>query len=153
MTSCRGEMVRPLGENVVVRRCGGTRGERPNGFCVRLRPHGRQARRARRRRGPHGRREVEPRLQGVRRELRHADRGDELVVRKEEVLPAAIDKQKEIYVGQLKEELDSANARIAELKTEGHGLSEADLKAEMKHAESRKGPPEAMWPKVVDGKI
>lgn len=76
-----------------------------------------------------------------------------LVVRKEEVLAAAIDKQKEIYVGQLKEELDSANARIAELKAEGHGLNEADLKAEMKHAESRKGPPEAMWPKVIDGKI
>ncbi|MDB4982438.1 MAG: Translation elongation factor Ts, partial [Myxococcales bacterium] len=76
-----------------------------------------------------------------------------LVVRKEEVLPATIDKQKEIYVGQLKEELDAANARIAELKGEGHGLNEADLKAELKHAESKKGPPEAMWPKVVDGKI
>lgn len=76
-----------------------------------------------------------------------------LVVRKEEVLPATIDKQKEIYVGQLKEELDGALARIAELKGEGHGLNEADLKAEMKHAESKKGPPEAMWPKVVDGKI
>jgi len=76
-----------------------------------------------------------------------------LVVRKEEVLPATIDKQKEIYVGQLKEELDGALARIAELKAEGHGLSEADLKVEMKHAESRKGPPEAMWPKVVDGKV
>lgn len=76
-----------------------------------------------------------------------------LVVRKEEVLPATIDKQKEIYVGQLKEELDVATARIAELKGEGHGLNEADLKAEMKHAESKKGPPEAMWPKVVDGKI
>lgn len=76
-----------------------------------------------------------------------------IVVRKEEVLPATIDKQKEIYVGQLKEELDAANARIAELKGEGHGLNEADLKAELKHAESKKGPPEAMWPKVVDGKI
>lgn len=76
-----------------------------------------------------------------------------LVVRKEEVLPATIEKQKEIYVAQLKEELDGANARIAELKAEGHGLNEADLKAEMKHAESKKGPPEAMWPKVVDGKV
>jgi len=76
-----------------------------------------------------------------------------IVVRQEEVLPAAIEKQKEIYVGQLKEELDGALARIAELKGEGHGLNEADLKAELKHAESRKGPPEAMWPKVVDGKI
>jgi len=76
-----------------------------------------------------------------------------MVVRKDEVLPATIDKQKEIYVGQLKEELDNANARIAELKAGGHGLSEADLAAELKHAEQRKGPPEAMWPKVVDGKV
>jgi elongation factor Ts len=76
-----------------------------------------------------------------------------IVVRKEEVLQATIDKQREIFVGQLKEELDAANARIAELKAGGHDLSEADLKAEMKHAESRKGPPEAMWPKVVEGKV
>lgn len=76
-----------------------------------------------------------------------------IVVRKEEVLPAAIEKQKEIYVAQLKEELDAALARIAELKGDAHGLNEADLKAELKHAESKKGPPEAMWPKVVDGKV
>lgn len=76
-----------------------------------------------------------------------------LVVRKEDVQASAIEKQKEIYVAQLKEEVDAANARIAELKAGGHGLSDADLKAELKHAESRKGPPEAMWPKVVDGKI
>jgi len=76
-----------------------------------------------------------------------------IVVHKDEVQAAAIEKQKEIYVGQLKEELDAALARIAELKGEGHGLNEADLKAELKHAESKKGPPEAMWPKVVDGKI
>ena len=60
-----------------------------------------------------------------------------LVVRKEDVLPASIEKQKEIYLAQLKEEVDAANARITELKA----------------AESKKGPPEAMWPKVVDGKI
>jgi elongation factor Ts len=76
-----------------------------------------------------------------------------IVVRKEEVAAATIEKQKEIFVGQLKEELDNANARIAELKGPNHGLSDADLKAELKHAESKKGPPEAMWPKVVDGKI
>jgi elongation factor Ts len=76
-----------------------------------------------------------------------------LVVRKEDVLAAAIDKQKEIYLAQLKEEVDGANARIAELKAGGHDLNEADLKAELKAAEQRKGPPEAMWPKVVDGKI
>jgi elongation factor Ts len=63
-----------------------------------------------------------------------------LVVRKEEI------------EAQLKEELDGALARIAELKA-GTDLSEADLKAEMKAAEAKKGPPEAMWPKVIDGKV
>jgi elongation factor Ts len=76
-----------------------------------------------------------------------------IVVRKEDVEAAAIDKQKEIFFAQLKEELDGAIARIAELKAPGHDLNEADLKAEMKAAEARKGPPEAMWPKVVDGKV
>ena len=76
-----------------------------------------------------------------------------LVVRKEDVVASTIDKQKEIYFAQLKEELDGAIARIAELKAGGHDLNEADLKAELKAAEQKKGPPEAMWPKVVDGKI
>lgn len=76
-----------------------------------------------------------------------------LVVRKDDVDAATIAKQKEIYNGQLQEELDGANARLAELAKGDHGFSEADLKAEMKAAESRKGPPQAMWPKVIDGKI
>ena len=76
-----------------------------------------------------------------------------MVVRKDEVVAATIDKQKEIYFGQLKEEVDNANERITELKAGGHGLSDTDLAAELKHAEQKKGPPEAMWPKVVDGKI
>ena len=75
-----------------------------------------------------------------------------LVVRKEEVDEATVAKQKEIFQAQLKEELDGALARIAELKA-GTDLSEADLKAEMKAAEAKKGPPEAMWPKVIDGKV
>jgi elongation factor Ts len=76
-----------------------------------------------------------------------------IVVRKEEVDQATVAKQKEIFQAQLKEELDGAIARIAELKAGGHDLSEADLKAEMKAAEAKKGPPEAMWPKVIDGKV
>ena len=75
------------------------------------------------------------------------------MVHKDHVEPATIDKQKEIFNAQLKEELDGAVARIAELKAGGHDLSEADLKAELKAAEAKKGPPEAMWPKVVDGKV
>jgi elongation factor Ts len=75
-----------------------------------------------------------------------------LVVKKDQVSEATIAKQKEIYTAQLKEELDGALARIAELKN-ATDLNEAEMKAEMKAAESKKGPPEAMWPKVVDGKI
>jgi elongation factor Ts len=76
-----------------------------------------------------------------------------IVVDKTQVNPDDIAKQKEIYLAQLREELDNANARIAELKAGGHGLSDADLALELKGAEQKKGPPEAMWPKVVEGKI
>ncbi len=76
-----------------------------------------------------------------------------IVVHKGQVDEAAIAKQKEIYTAQLQEELDNANARIAELKAGGHGLDEKDLALELKAAEQKKGPPQAMWPKVVEGKI
>jgi elongation factor Ts len=76
-----------------------------------------------------------------------------LVVNKTQVKESDIAKQKEIYLAQLKEDLDNAVARIAELKAGGHDLNEKDLAAELKAAESKKGPPEAMWPKVVEGKI
>ncbi len=76
-----------------------------------------------------------------------------IVVDKSQVDAAAIAKQKDIYFAQLKEELDNATARIAELKAGGHDLNEKDLAAELKAAEQKKGPPEAMWPKVVEGKI
>ncbi|MBX3263557.1 MAG: translation elongation factor Ts [Labilithrix sp.] len=76
-----------------------------------------------------------------------------VVVDKSQVQAADIAKQKEIYLAQLKEELDNATARIAELKAGGHDLNEKDLAAELKAAEQKKGPPEAMWPKVVEGKI
>ena len=76
-----------------------------------------------------------------------------IVVHKGQVKEADIAKQKEIYTAQLQEELDNANARIAELKAGGHGLDEKDLALELKAAEQKKGPPQAMWPKVVEGKI
>ncbi len=76
-----------------------------------------------------------------------------VVVDKSQVQASDIAKQKEIYLAQLKEELDNATARIAELKAGGHDLNEKDLAAELKAAEQKKGPPEAMWPKVVEGKI
>jgi elongation factor Ts len=75
-----------------------------------------------------------------------------LVVRKDEVSEATIAKQKEIYQAQMQEELDGALARLAELE-KATDLSEAELKAEKKAAEGKKGPPQAMWPKVIDGKI
>ena len=76
-----------------------------------------------------------------------------LVVNKTQVKETDVAKQREIYTAQLKEELDNANARIAELKAGGHDLNEKDLALELKAAEQKKGPPEAMWPKVVEGKI
>lgn len=76
-----------------------------------------------------------------------------IVVHKGQVNDSDITKQKEIYTAQLQEELDNANARIAELKAGGHGLDEKDLALELKAAEQKKGPPQAMWPKVVEGKI
>lgn len=76
-----------------------------------------------------------------------------LVVNKSQVQASDVAKQKEIYLAQLKEELDNATARIAELNAGGHDLNADELKLELKAAEQKKGPPEAMWPKVVEGKI
>lgn len=75
-----------------------------------------------------------------------------VVVHKSEVKETDIVKQREIYTAQLKEELDNATARIAELKG-ATDLKPEELAAELKAAESKKGPPEAMWPKVVEGKV
>jgi elongation factor Ts len=76
-----------------------------------------------------------------------------IVVNKSQVQAGDIAKQKEIFLAQLKEELDNATARIAELNAGGHDLNADELKLELKAAEQKKGPPEAMWPKVVEGKI
>jgi elongation factor Ts len=76
-----------------------------------------------------------------------------LVVEKSQVQASDVAKQKEIFAAQLKEELDNATARIAELKAGGHDLNAEELALELKAAEQKKGPPEAMWPKVVEGKI
>lgn len=75
-----------------------------------------------------------------------------LVVDKTQVSADQISKQKEIYQAQMKEELDAANARLKELEG-ATDLSADELKAEKKAAEQRKGPPEAMWPKVIEGKV
>jgi elongation factor Ts len=76
-----------------------------------------------------------------------------IVVNKTQVQAGDIAKQKEIFVAQLKEERDNAVARISELNGGGHDLNPDELKLELKAAEQKKGPPEAMWPKVVDGKV
>lgn len=75
-----------------------------------------------------------------------------LVVDKSHVSAEDIARQKDIYLAQMKEELDGANARLKELET-ATDLSADELKAEKKAAEQRKGPPEAMWPKVIEGKV
>lgn len=76
-----------------------------------------------------------------------------LVMHKSEVKETDVAKQREIYAAQLKEEFDNAVARIAELNKGGHDLNAEELKLELKAAEQKKGPPEAMWPKVIEGKI
>jgi elongation factor Ts len=75
-----------------------------------------------------------------------------LVVEKSQVDPQTIAKQKEIFQAQLKEDLDAANARIAELKT-ATDLKPEELAAELKAAEQKKGPAEARWPQVIEGKV
>lgn len=75
-----------------------------------------------------------------------------VVVDKSQVDAGDVAKQKEIYLAQMREELDGALARITELKA-ATDLNEQELAAELKRAEQQKGPPEAMWPKVIEGKI
>jgi elongation factor Ts len=75
-----------------------------------------------------------------------------LVVEKSQLDAATLAKQKEIFQAQLKEDLDAALARIAELKA-STDLKPEELAAELKAAEQKKGPPEARWPQVIEGKI
>lgn len=75
-----------------------------------------------------------------------------LVVEKSQIDAATLAKQKEIFQAQLKEDLDAALARIAELNA-STDLKPEELKAELKAAESKKGPPEARWPQVIEGKV
>lgn len=75
-----------------------------------------------------------------------------LVVDKSQVSQDQIAKQKEIYQAQMKLDLDEANARLAELE-KATDLNPQELAAEKKAANAKKGPPEAMWPKVIDGKV
>lgn len=81
-----------------------------------------------------------------------------LVVRKDELAQADIDKQRDIYLGQMKEEQDGIKAQLAELE----GLdeagrkeaadSEAQFEAAVKKLKSGLKP-ENMWEKIVDGKV
>ncbi len=75
-----------------------------------------------------------------------------VVVDKSSIDAGMLAKQKEIFQAQLKEDLDSATARIAELKA-STDLKPEELAAELKAAESKKGPPEARWPGVIEGKV
>lgn len=81
-----------------------------------------------------------------------------LVVRKDQLSQADSDKQKDIYLGQMKEEQDGLKAQLAELE----GLdeagrkeaadSEAQFEAAVKKIKSGLKP-ENMWPKIVEGKL
>jgi elongation factor Ts len=75
-----------------------------------------------------------------------------LVVDKTQVTADQVSKQKEIYEAQMKLDLDEAVARLTELE-KATDLTPEELAAEKKAANAKKGPPEAMWPKVIEGKV
>jgi elongation factor Ts len=81
-----------------------------------------------------------------------------LVVRKEELAPADIEKQRDIYLGQMKEEQDGINAQVAELEGMNEAQrkeaadSEAQFDAALKKLKSGLKA-EAIWPKIIDGKV
>jgi elongation factor Ts len=81
-----------------------------------------------------------------------------LVVRKDELAQAEIDKQKDIYLGQMKEEQDGIKAQVAELEgmDDAQRKEAADSEAQFEAALKKlKGglKPENMWGKIVEGKI
>lgn len=81
-----------------------------------------------------------------------------LVVKKDQLAQTDIDKQRDIYLGQMKEEQDGIKAQVAELE----GMSpeqrkeaadnEAQFEAALKKLKSGLKP-ENMWTKIVEGKL
>jgi len=81
-----------------------------------------------------------------------------LVVQKDQLSQADVDKQKDIYVGQMKEEQDGLKAQVAELEgmNEEQRKQAADSDAQFQTAlkKLKSGlKPEAMWGKICEGKI
>jgi elongation factor Ts len=81
-----------------------------------------------------------------------------LVVRKDQLSEADVAKQKDIYLGQMKEEQDGINAQVKELETmtpeqrKEAADSDAQFEAALKKLKSGLKP-EAMWGKIVEGKV
>ena len=81
-----------------------------------------------------------------------------LVVRKDQLSQADIDKQKDIFLGQMKEEQDGLKAQLAELEgmspeqRKEAADSDAQFEAALKKLKSGLKP-EAMWGKICEGKI
>lgn len=75
-----------------------------------------------------------------------------VVVEKAQIDEAMLAKQKEIFQAQMQKDLDEATARVAELE-KATDLSPQELAAEKKAAEQKKGPPQARWPQVIEGKV
>jgi elongation factor Ts len=81
-----------------------------------------------------------------------------LVVQKDQLSQADIDRQKDIYVGQMKEEQDGIKAQVAELEgmspeqRKEAADSDAQFEAALKKLKSGLKP-EAMWGKICEGKI
>ncbi|MCL2776357.1 MAG: translation elongation factor Ts [Polyangiaceae bacterium] len=148
----RQELVGTIGENIVVRRWDSLEASGPNGIVKDYVHQG-------------GKLAVLIAAEAPTADTKHAEftgfvenaamqvaAMNPLVVDKSELSQSQIDKQKEIYFAQMQEEVESAKARLAELDA-ATDLSPAELAKERKAAQARKGPPEAMWPKIIDGKV
>jgi elongation factor Ts len=117
----RAELVAKSGENTVVRRWASLQAKEPNGIVHAYVHAGGKLAVLVHAEGPKGQ-DFQGFVDNVAMQIAAMNPA---VVRKEDVSPAQIEKQKEIYVSQLKEEA----------------------------ASGKKTPPEAQWAKVIDGKV
>jgi elongation factor Ts len=119
----RAEMVSKTGENTVVRRWGGLEAKEPNGIVHAYVHAGGKLAVLLHAEAPDAKnQDFKAFVDNVAMQIAAMN---PTVVHKGEITPSQIEKQKEIYVAQLKEEA----------------------------AAGKKTPPEAQWPKVIDGKV
>ncbi len=149
----RQEMVGRIGENIVVRRWDSVEAPGPNGVVTAYVHMGGKLAVLLAAEAPSAEAKANPDFKAfVENCAMQIAAMTPVVVTKDEIDAAMLAKQKEIFQAQLKEDLDAANARIAELKA-ATDLDPKELAAELKAAEQKKGPPEARWPMVIEGKV